>query len=205
MCYRFLQTPWCPWLYDVTVVCVTKCTVLYHGWLSHYNDVIMGTLASQITSIINVYSTVYSGADQRKHQSSALLAFVWGIRRRPVNSPHKWPVTRKMFPFDDVIMVGMGSSLFTQCSILIDSYRAELPERINIYMGRWVFRWCYLVNTIETNIFINAFSATFHDRITHLSTQNVLKVMVKEYWDVYWMLFFYSGDCFYLYCIKKAK
>ena len=44
------------------------------------------------------------GADQRKHQSSALLAFVRGSRRRPVNSPHKEPVTRKMFPFDDIIM-----------------------------------------------------------------------------------------------------
>ena len=43
-------------------------------------------------------------ADQRKHQSSASLASVRGIHRRPVNSPHKWPVTRKMFPFDDVIM-----------------------------------------------------------------------------------------------------
>ena len=43
-------------------------------------------------------------AHQRKHQSSASLAFVRGIHRRPVNSPHKWPVTRKMFPFDDVIM-----------------------------------------------------------------------------------------------------
>ena len=64
----------------------------------------MGTVASQITSLKIVYSTVYSGADQRKHQSSAPLAFVWGIHRWPVNSPHKGPVTRKMFPFDDVIM-----------------------------------------------------------------------------------------------------
>ena len=46
----------------------------------------------------------YSGADQRK-TSSASLAFVRGIHRSPVNSPHKWPVTRKMFPFDDVIIV----------------------------------------------------------------------------------------------------
>ena len=58
----------------------------------------------QITSLTVVYSTVYSGADQGKHQSSASLAFVRGIHRSPVNSPHKWPVTRKMFPFDDVIM-----------------------------------------------------------------------------------------------------
>ena len=59
---------------------------------------------SQINSLTIVCSTVYSDADQRKHQSSATLAFVRGIPRWPVNSPHKWPVTRKMFPFDDVIM-----------------------------------------------------------------------------------------------------
>ena len=64
----------------------------------------MGEIASQITSLTIVYSTVYSDADQRKHQSSSSLAFVREIHRGPVNSPHKWPVTRKMFPFDDVIM-----------------------------------------------------------------------------------------------------
>ena len=68
----------------------------------------MGVMASQITSLAIVYWTVYSGSDQRKHQSSALLAFVWGIRRGPVNSPRKGPVTRKMFPFDDVIMKYMS-------------------------------------------------------------------------------------------------
>ena len=71
----------------------------------HYTDVIMGTMASQITSLTIVYSAVYSGADQRKHQSSVSLPFVRGIHRGPVNSPHKWPVTWKMFPFDDVIMI----------------------------------------------------------------------------------------------------
>ena len=70
----------------------------------HYCDVIMGAVASQITSLTIVYSTVYSDADQRKHQSSVSLAFVRGIRQGPVNSPHKWPVTWKMFAFDDVIM-----------------------------------------------------------------------------------------------------
>ena len=74
----------------------------------HYSDVIMSGIASQNTSLTIVYSTVYSDADQRRHQSSASLAFVRGTHRGPVNSPHKWPVTRKMFPFDDVIMAGYG-------------------------------------------------------------------------------------------------
>ena len=52
----------------------------------NYGDVIMGTMASQITSLVIVYSTVYSGADQRKHLSSASLAFVQGIHRRSANS-----------------------------------------------------------------------------------------------------------------------
>ena len=64
---------------------------------NHYDDVIMGTIASQITSLAIVYSIVYSSADQRKHQSTASLAFVWGFHRGPVNSPHKWPVMRKCF------------------------------------------------------------------------------------------------------------
>ena len=72
--------------------------------MQHHNDVIMGAIASKITSPVFVYSTVYWDANQRKHQSSASLAFVLGIHRWPVNSPHKWSVTRKMFPFDDVIM-----------------------------------------------------------------------------------------------------
>ena len=72
---------------------------------AHYSDAIMGAMASQITSLTIVYSTVYSGADQRKHQSSSSLTFVRGIHRWPVNSPHKWTVTRKMFPFDDIIML----------------------------------------------------------------------------------------------------
>ena len=68
--------------------CCTPCR-------THYGDVIMGAIASQITNLRIAYSTVHSEADQRKHQSSASLAFVRGINRWPVNSPHKWPITRK--------------------------------------------------------------------------------------------------------------
>ena len=71
----------------------------------------MGVISSQITSLTIVYLTVYSDADHRKHQSSTSLAFVRGIHRGPVNSPHKWPVTWKMFPFDDVIMWGWVTNI----------------------------------------------------------------------------------------------
>ena len=107
-----LQAEW--WLIlrslDESVMLLLFFDVIAHGivWeadtVNHYDDVIMDAIASLITSLIIVYSTVYSDADQRKHQSSASLAFVWGIHRWPVHSPHKWPVTRKIFPFDDVTM-----------------------------------------------------------------------------------------------------
>ena len=72
--------------------------------LTHYGDVIMSVMASQITSVTIVHWTVCSEADQQKRLSSASLVFVRGIHRWPVNSSHTEPVTRKMFPFDDVIM-----------------------------------------------------------------------------------------------------
>ena len=83
----------------------------------------MGAMASQITSLTIIYSTVYSGADQRKHQSSVSLANVRGIHWSPVNSPHKWPVTRKMSPFDDVIM---GSAYI---SPMVSTFYLELISK----------------------------------------------------------------------------
>ena len=77
----------------VTHICVGNLTIIGSDnglspgrrqaiiWTNHYDDVIMTTIASQITSLTSVYSTVYLDADQRKHQSSASLAFVWGIHR----------------------------------------------------------------------------------------------------------------------------
>ena len=66
-------------LWDKYVVVIKP--LRWHWMVWHYTDVIMTTMASQITSLTVVYSTVYSDADQRKHQSSASLAFVWGIHR----------------------------------------------------------------------------------------------------------------------------
>ena len=76
----------------------------------HYSNVIMSSMAFRITGVSIVYSTVCSCADQRIHHSSASLAFIRGIHRWPVNCPHKGPVTRRMFPSDDVIRFRCSSS-----------------------------------------------------------------------------------------------
>ena len=91
----------------VIIIVIVDVNIIIFTPGIHYSDVIMGAIASQITSLTIDYLTVYSGADQRKHESSASLVFVWGIHRSPVNAPHKWPVTQKMFLFDDVIMLLM--------------------------------------------------------------------------------------------------
>ena len=131
---------------------------------ARYSDIIMSTIGSQITSLTIVYSVLSSGADQRKHQSSASLAFVQGIHRCPVNSPHKWPVTRKMFPFHDVIMdftivVWQGVAVNLKslhwdlicCTVISGQMRAILAWwrgdgnwEIQTELGEyWRIRWIY--------------------------------------------------------------
>ena len=114
--------------------------VLYHH---HYGDVIMGVIASQITRLTIVYPTVYLDADQRKHQSSAWLAFVRGIHRGPVNSPHKWSVTRKMFPFDDVIMIPEITGKWCACVWRLGfSYpSANYMHGANMPLFMWPVEW----------------------------------------------------------------
>ena len=84
----------------------------------------MTAMASQITGLTIGYSTIYSGTGERKHQSSVSLAFVRGIHRWPVNSPHKWSVTRRKCSFDDVIMMSLKqncNSTYTYWVALINS------------------------------------------------------------------------------------
>ena len=92
------------WYFNEVQTEENKETLQLKGQSTSITVASMSAMASQITSLTIVYSTVYSGADQRKHQSSASLAFLWGTDRWPANSPHNGPVTRKMFPFDDVII-----------------------------------------------------------------------------------------------------
>ena len=121
----------------------------------HYTDVIMSAMASQITSLTIVYSTVYSGAEQRIHQSSASQAFVRRIHRWPVNSPCKRPVTQKMFPFDDVIMNRhsftitahpLSGSLIIRAALHSGFWR-ERPHRQQSWLAQ---RWPNLGTTVPT-------------------------------------------------------
>ena len=142
----------------------------------HCNDVIMSAVASQITSLTIVYSSVYSGTDQRKYQSSASLAFVWVIHRWPVNSPDKWPVTWKIFPFHDVIMGWNPSPIWSALGIpcphkrllfhgsyickrkqynldmtkTIPSYMEAFGMHLNIPKNRWRSLGSFLCNVCFT-------------------------------------------------------
>ena len=112
------------------------------AWGIHHNDVIMSAMVSQITSLTIVYSAIYSGADLRKHQSSVSLTFVRGIHRWPINSPHKGPVLRKMFPFHDVIM-RCGYYRVKNLVNLIKAPRSLQPAAA--YAGMNLFsKWCNL-------------------------------------------------------------
>ena len=110
----FLLERWC---YPCSFFSYTRYVICLS---CNFSDVIMSTMASQITSLTIVYSTAYSGPGERKHKSSVSLAFVRGIHRGLVNSPHKARVTRKLFPFDEVIM----QHWYYLCSLL---YYIELP------------------------------------------------------------------------------
>ena len=99
----------------------------------------MSAMAPQITSLTIVFSTAYSDADQRKHQSSASLAFVQGIHQGPVNSPHKWPVTRKMFPFYDVIMLALSEGTGSKIRSFGVTFAGGLDNLFDKYSNCWWF------------------------------------------------------------------
>ena len=140
----------------------------------HYNDVILCSMASQITSLTNVYSNFYSGADQRKHQSSASLAFVWGKHRWPVISPHKWPVTRKLFLIDGVIMTNLYSTsrfgMYMNISISSDQKK--------IWSGHWNF-WKKKDNSTEhhSGVRWSIGVVSFCNLSKHLTEETLLQIL----------------------------
>ena len=95
----------------------------------HYDDVIMGAISSQITSLTIVYPTDYSGAYQSKNIK---VPRHWPLCGEfTVNSPHKWPVTRKISPFDDVIMCVFG------CRTNLVKWSALIITVIELLSGLW--------------------------------------------------------------------
>ena len=108
----------------------------------------MRAMASKITGVSIICSTVGSGAAQRKHQGFASLASVRGNHRWPVNSPHKRQVTRKMFPFDDVVMIvqrsGIGNPLVSSIGGFIFSRRLRL-----------VYSWDYRLLGVTTPFWLS--------------------------------------------------
>ena len=111
----------------------------------------MGAMTSQITSLTIVYWSVYSGADQRKHQSSASLAFVRGIHRWPVNLSRKGPVTWEIFPIDDVIMGNRGSEhvhCFSRCIPIWEQTIILTSESIISYRNYIRFDTCFIFHII---------------------------------------------------------
>ena len=119
--------------------------------MNHYNDVIMSSIASQITSLTVVYLNAYSDADQRKHQSSVWLAFVWGIHRDRWIPRTKGQLRGKCFHL-------MTSSCMNECG-LFQCHLTHRFRRTSItfdHMYFWyqfpkpalveVVTWCRAVN-----------------------------------------------------------
>ena len=98
----------------------------------HYSDVIMTMIASQITSLTVVYSTVYSDTDQRKHQSSASLAFVRGIHRDRWIPRTKGQLRGKCFHL-------MTSSCHVMAWLWINC--ALIPKHSSPYVGNLLLKW----------------------------------------------------------------
>ena len=141
----------------------------------------MTAMASQITSLTIAYLIVYSGSDQRKHQSPAWLAFVRGIHRRPVNSPHKLPVMRKMIPFDDVIMLNKECENITR-SILspwmaFSSYGScQLSCGIRFMISELTSLW-YMFAVFEMLLPLSC--QYFRDYVTVILTLHIKQPVVK--------------------------
>ena len=134
-------------------------------------------MASQIASLTIVCWTVYSGADQRKHQSSTSLAFVRGIHRWLMNSPQKRLVRRKMFPFDDVIMV--YSTLLARSFGIMRYILSNVKCTHNVVM-------LYFYSYIMTQLSITSRVAS--RALGQLYFCQCLKVTLKDMWEkIVWL------------------
>ena len=176
-------------LYEtITKTTHRKVFACFHGYMywfpqaPHYIDVIMTTMASQITSLTVVYSTVYSDADQRKHQSSASLAFVWGIHRDQWIPRTKGQLRGKCFHLmTSSYVIPCGATFILcgheyNCFCQIDNYFLLLTIQTGLlYTYLWnvqvVWTCLSLLRNMNMTFWPNAVSPT-------------LSVEVKWAWDV---------------------
>ena len=135
------------------------------------------------TGLTTVYASVYSGTDQRKHQSSTSLAFVRRIHRWPVNSPHKGPVTRKMFLFDDVIMY---SALLISRSIFAPKNSEKTPSEL------WGESCVFIVSTkFQISSILIVFNIVLYATAIHrefiiqssavITRSNIVRYLINNY------------------------
>ena len=112
----------------------------------------MGAMAFHMTSLTIVYSTVYSCADHRtpKLRVSGLCV---DIHQWPMNSPHKWPVTRKIIPCDDVILL-QWFLLNDKCAVtlLISMFGNHFPLLHGIFLWSYDAPRCPLTKQYLTRI-----------------------------------------------------
>ena len=113
------------------------------GVLDHHNGDIMSAMASQITGVSIVCPTVCFSTDQRKHQSFASLAFMRGIHRWSVDSPHEGLVTRKMLPFDDVIVSTAKGSISLERRLSETS--SDFTQHFVVYFAFYTYELVYSV------------------------------------------------------------
>ena len=155
----------------------------------------MGAMASQMTSLTIVYSTIYSGADQRKHQSSASLVFARGIQQWPVNSPHKWPVTRKCFhlmmsSYSTVRCATCTNSLsFALFFLTLEGKTVVMHQEVN-----FVFVDHMLQEHMRTQMLVNILSSIYKARNGNVKTPSFVFFGMCEIstW-IFWNMHMFSN------------
>ena len=173
-----------------------------------------------MTSLTIVYSSVYSGADQRKQQSSVLLAFVRGIHRCPVSSPHKGPVTRKMFPFDDVILcmhkTWIPACLVTDGGVWLFARYMFLNYQLTGPLETWLSFWKWHLQSISIkmswDVFLNVLSHLPLDKMDAIlrtpfsnafSWKKKLDISLKIHWSLFLSVLIWFTDAYmpHVWCV----
>ena len=170
-----------------------ECPSILH-YLGHHNDVIMSAMPSQITGVWIVCWTICSRAEYRKHQSCASLAYTWGIHRWPVYSPHKRPVTREMFLFDDVIMV-------RKCYLI---HNSDNTWSVNPFVAVYM-HWTSLINLHDKHILHKLYMWTRKKLMIDIEYHIQYETNITVIMGVNWVISFHETCTTLGYCLLLWK